>query len=131
MATVVNYLLTLGSHCGAFHRGGRSSTNCPRLRRARCSSSSPPMPVEIFTRQTFTISSGFIGERVSDTSAAARLFSVAGRHETHRHELDDITEVTSPPTATRTRNPPPTSCCGSDVGRCIMSCVSFHPAAVL
>lgn len=69
----------------------------------------PPPPrcrLKFLRDRLFTISSGFIGERVSDTSAAARLFSVAGRHETHRRELDDITEVTSPPTATRTQKPP-------------------------
>lgn len=58
----------------------------------------PPMPVEIFTWQTFYDQLG--------VHRRARLFSVAGRHETHRRELDDITEVTSPPTATRTQKPP-------------------------
>lgn len=92
MATVVNYLLTLGSHCGAFHRGSRSSTNCPRLRRARYSSSSPRCRLK-FLRDRFSRSASY--------QPLAR------------------------------KNLPPTSCCGSDVGRCIMPCVSFHPAVVL
>lgn len=129
MATVVNYLLTLGSHCGLF----TAAAEAPPTVRGFNVRATRPLPSDAgwnFICQIFTISSGFIGERVSDTSAGAYLFSVAGRHETQTwagwHQWRSLHRRR--PLARK--NLPPTSCCGSDMGCCRMSCVSFHPAVV-
>lgn len=132
MATVVNYLLTLGSHCGAFHRGSRSSTNCPRLRRPRLLVLFPPMPVEIFYATDFYDQLGV--HRRARQRHVGRCSFVFSRRDDTKHT--DTSWMTSRRSLHRRRplarkNLPPTSCCGSDVGRCIMSCASVHPAVVL